>query len=87
MVDRKQLVEALSRLQKTSDFNIVENWLHETRSEYLSIWRNTDERIEHCQGRYCAVDDIIVYIGKAEENLRKIKEREKESEYGRVSPI
>jgi hypothetical protein len=44
-------------------------------------------RLEHCQGRYCALDDLISYIEKAEENLDKIKDRERENSYERVSPI
>lgn len=87
MADQKQLAEALYRLKKTSDFAIVEEWLYAIRAEYLSIWKSSQMRLEHCQGRYCALDDLISYIEKAEENLDKIKDRERENSYERVSPI
>jgi prefoldin subunit 5 len=83
----KELVEALFRLKQNNDFKLIETWLHEIRNEYLSIWKNERTRLEHMQGRYSAIDDLIQYIDKAEENLKKIKEREKEMGYERISPI
>jgi CO dehydrogenase nickel-insertion accessory protein CooC1 len=84
---QKDLVEALSRLKQTLDFQLVMHWLNTTRSEYLSIWRGAEKRLEHMQGRYCGIDDILVVIEHAEESLKKIREREKADEHSRANPF
>lgn len=77
--NEKRLLQAIKNLNGTSDFEILRLWIMDTRNDYLACWKMAREKLEHFQGRYAAIDDLLIYMAKAEDVLRAVKKQEAEN--------
>jgi len=76
MTDEERLLSSIVAKSDDVDFALILVWLSNIRAEYLKIWRESkSDRLEHFQGRYAAIDDILIYLGQAEQKLRKLREK------------
>lgn len=77
----KRLLRAIISLKNNSDFAYVLGWLYNTKAEYLKLLGDSKrDKIEHFQGRYKALEDLLIYLGLAEQKLTIVLQREKEKE-------